>query len=191
MIPAGGLSSQPMVAPLVERVGSTLEPLIDFEMGGRALNDPSAGLRVKLWRARVEGNLVYLGPVDETEQVMFVRPDITEVSLAFDQNMRPTIAYVQDGQARLWWYDSAAAGMVFTPYPGISNPRLTLDDKRPGQASNSDVIMAYIRAGGLYYRQQRDRYQTEYQLAASLPCGGLASVCMNTGGRLQFAFGGA
>lgn len=191
MIPAGGLSTTPQPALFLERVNSTLQPLIDYEMGGAALNDPSQGLWVQLWRVRVDGSVVYLGPDGGTEQPAFSRPGITEVALAFDQNMQPAIAFVQSGVAWLWWFDTAVPGMVFTQFPGILNPRLTLDDKRPGQVGNSDVILAYLRAGSLYYRQQRDRYQTEYLLSADPPCGGLAAVCMSTGNRLQFAFGGA
>lgn len=191
MIPAGGLSSTPVPAAFAEQVNSTLQPLIDYEMGGVALNNPSQGLWVQLWRVRVAGSVVYLGPDGGTEQQMFVRPGITEVALAFDQNMQPAIAFVQAGTAWLWWYDSAVPGMVFTQFPGIINPRLTLDDKRPGQIGNSDVILAYLRDGSLYIRQQRDRYQVEKLESASPPCGGLAAVCMHVGNRLQFAFGGA
>ena len=78
-------------------------------------------------------------------------------------------------------------GMVFTSILGAVNPRVTLDDKRRGQTSSSDVILAYLRAGSLYYRQQRDRYLTEYLLTANPPCGGLATLCMSTGGRLHLA----
>lgn len=191
MIPAGGLSTTPVPAANVERVNSTLQPLIDFEMGGVALNDASQGLRVKLWRVRVDGDVVYLGPDGGNEQPAFIRAGITSVALAFDQNMQPAVAFVQSGMAWLWWYDGSVPGMVFTSFPGAINPRLTLDDKRPTQTSNSDVILAYLRAGSLYYRQQRDRYLVEYLLSSSPPCGGLATLCMSTGGRLQFGFGGA
>lgn len=191
MIPAGGFSSPAQPAPYVERVNSTLEPLIDYEMGGVALNDPSQGVRVQLWRVRVDGDVVYLGPDEGDEAPAFIRSGITEVALAFDQNMQPVIAFVQAGVAWLWWFDSSAPGMVFTQFPEAINPRLTLDDKRPEQVGNSDVILAYIRAGALCYRQQRDRYQVETVVPDPIPCGGLASVCMSTGNRLQFAFGGA
>ncbi|WP_313116417.1 hypothetical protein [Stenotrophomonas indicatrix] len=191
MIPPGGPSTTPIPAANLERVNSTLQPLIDFEMGGVALNDASQGLRVKLWRARVDGDVVYVGPEVGNEQPAFIRPGITSVALAFDQNMQPAIAFVQAGLAWLWWYDSSVPGMVFTSFPGVINPRLTLDDKRPTQTSSSDVILGYLRAGSVYYRQQRDRYQIEYLFSASPPCGGLATLCMSTGGRLQFGFGGA
>lgn len=191
MIPTGGLSSTPQPAPFSERVNSTLQPLIDYEMGGRAINDTSAGLQYQLWRVRVDEDVVYLGPDGGNEQPAFIRPGITEVALAFDQNMQPVIAFTQGGQAWLWWFDGTVPGMVFTSILGAVNPRVTLDDKRRGQTSSSDVILAYLRAGSLYYRQQRDRYQTEYLLTANPPCGGLATLCMSAGGRLQFGFGGA
>ncbi len=190
MIPSGGPSNPAQPSEYLERVNSTLAPLVDYEMGGIALNNASFGLWVRLWRVRVDGDVVYLAPESGAEQPMFIRAGISEVALAFDQNMQPVIAFVQDGQAWLWWYDSSVPGMVFTLIAGAVNPRLTLDDKRPGQVANSDVILAYLRSGALYYRQQRDRYLTEYLFSSSPPCGGLASVCMSKGGRLQFAFGG-
>lgn len=190
-MPDGVLSTSPQPSTYIERVNSTLNPLVDYEMGGTALNNASAGLWVQLWRVRVDGDVVYLGPEDGDEAPAFIRPGITEVALAFDQNMQPVIAFVQNGVAWLWWFDSTVPGMVFTQIPGALNPRLTLDDKRAVEAANSDVILAYLRGGSLYYRQQRDRYLTEYLLTANPPCGGLASVCMASGGRLQFGFGGS
>lgn len=191
MIPGQSLSTQPLPAPFSERVNSTLEPLIDYEMGGVALNNPSEGLLVKQWRVRVDGDIVYLGPEDGDEQSVFIRPGISEIALAFDQNMQPAVAFVQEGAAWLWWFDSSTSGMVFSQFPGAVNPRLTLDDKRALQAGNSDVILAYLRGSSLYYRQQRDRYQVEYLLSNSPPCGGLACIAMSKGNRLQFGFGGA
>ncbi|WP_312237309.1 hypothetical protein [Stenotrophomonas sp.] len=191
MIPSGGLSNPAQPAEFIEKVNSTLDPLIDYEMGGIALNDASLGLWVRQWRVRVDGDVVYLGPEGGDEQNAFNRPGITEVSLAFDQNMQPVIAFVQAGEAWLWWFDSSVPGMVFTQFAEMINPRLTLDDKRPGQVGSSDVILAYLRAGSLYYRQQRDRYQVETLLSSTPPCGGLACIAMTTGNRLQFAFGGA
>lgn len=191
MIPSGVLSTSPQPSAYIERVNSTLAPLMDYEMGGVALNNASAGLWVQLWRVRVDGNVVYLGPDGGDEAPVFIRSGISEVALAFDQNMQPVIAFVQTGVAWLWWFDSTVPGMVFTQIPGAINPRLTLDDKRTVEVANSDVILAYLRGGSLYYRQQRDRYSVEYLLSANPPCGGLATLCMSTGGRLQFGFGGS
>lgn len=124
MIPTGGLSSTPQPAQFSERVNSTLQPLIDYEMGGRAINDASAGLQYQLWRVRVDEGVVYLGPDGGNEQPAFIRSGISEIALAFDQNMQPVIAFTQGGQAWLWWFDGTVPGMVFTSIPGAVNPPL-------------------------------------------------------------------
>lgn len=191
MMPSGSLSTLPDSGEFLETVNSTLAPLVDYELGGVALNDPSQGLMFQLWRARYVTGMVYLGPDGGTEQELFTRPNVTELALAFDQNMNPSVAFVQAGSAWLRWFDTVAGDNVFTEIPGAVNPRLTLDDKRSLEVINSDIILAYLRGGSLYYRQQRDRYEIEYLLTASPPCGGLSKLAMNTQGRLQFAFGGA
>lgn len=186
MIPENRLSTTLLPAAYVEQ---TARPhlLIDYEMGGIALQDPSQGLRFKLWTVRYNqstGDVLLSAPA-VPESVAFNRPNVTELSLSFDQNMNPFIAFVQAGAARFWWYDPIVSGQVFEESliaSGIT-PRCTLDDKRPTQTGNSDIILAYVRAGSLYFRQQRDRYTVEYLLQAGVV--GLKTIGMNAKYRLQ------
>jgi hypothetical protein len=103
------------------------------------------------------------------EFVAFSAPGITEFSFSFDQNMRLAIAFVQDGVAKLRWFDSVPGQTVITEYPSAITPRVVLDDKRFTQTSASDIIFAYMRNGDLYYRQQRDRFQTEIDPTELMP----------------------
>ncbi len=64
-------------------------------------------------------------------------------------------------------------------------PRCTHDDKRPRQSPVADIVLAYLRGGALYARQQRDRYQVEYLLDPG-PHNGLAWVAMGRNLRLHF-----
>ena len=141
----------------------------DYEMGGIALNDPSQGLLVQHWRARLDGDDVLVGPDPySSESVVITDADITELSLAFDQNMRPTIAYVAAGVTKLYWYDTVPEQHVTTVFNAEDrSPFVTMDDKRaPATLINTnDVLFFYIRGTTLYYRQQRDRFQTERALA--------------------------
>ncbi len=114
---------------------------------------------------------------------------VVELALAFDQNMRPVIALARYLlPLRLFWYDSAIpAGYKYLELPYCQNPKLSLDDKRPQMSQSSDVILAYLRDGSLYYRQQRDRFQTERLLRSNLiPGTKLRSVGMGRGLRMQF-----
>lgn len=144
----------------------------DYELGGVAVGDASQGLQVRTWRAWVAGGQVLLAPWPENAPVtaLFSADGVTELSLAFDQLMHPAVAYVQEGLTRLYWYDTLAAAQVTTSFPDAGSPAAFLDDKRAALVENgrSDVLFFYIRAGGLYYRQQRDRFSIERVLAPTL-----------------------
>jgi hypothetical protein len=91
-------------------------------------------------------------------------PGITELSLSFDQNMRPAVAYVVAGQAYLYWYNSVTELQETWTLPAdVKSPFLSLDDKRDPATTitSNDTLLFYIRGTSLYYRQQRERYVTE------------------------------
>lgn len=187
MLPQNRASTLPIpgLSQPVDDARSVL--LIDQELGGAAVNDPSQGLSVQLWTLSYSGVNVILTPQSGAPTTLFSAAAITELALSFDQNMRPTVAYRQAGNVFLRWWDTTAGAYVVTNFgPGFS-PRLCLDDRRPSQIGNSDVIFAYIRGEGLYYRQQRDRYEIERLLRDQLPASTrLKSVGMNRNWRLQF-----
>jgi hypothetical protein len=166
--------------------------LVDWEMGGVGLSDPSQGLEVKLWTARISKHDDGSGDCDiivsapgVADTILISGNAITEVSLAFDQNMKPAIAYVEAGVSKLWWYDATIQATSILTIDGTT-PRITLDDHRIDQVSVSDIILAYISAGNLCYRQQRDRFQTERVLKTVGAGAQLVSVTMNNVWRLQF-----
>ena len=136
-----------------------------WELGGIALSDTSEPMQY-YWYGYVKGKAIYLQRSGvEPIAVLAFAGDVTEMSFSFDQNMRPTIAYVENGVAKLYWYDSSAAKNVVTLYPNITNPRLSLDDKRKFNIGNSDIIFAYVSDHNrLCYRLQRERYGTEHIL---------------------------
>lgn len=164
--------------------------LPDYESGGVGLDDGSEGLLVQDWTCDIDGNNIVVEDSHGHRTTVLTRPGVTEASLAFDNNMRATLAYVQDGVVKLWWFDSVPGQMVDSSFPGAHSPRLSTDDKRPMHQSDNDVIFAYLRDGALYYRQQRDRYLVERQLYAGIdPLFRLRNVGMNRALRLQFELG--
>ncbi len=163
--------------------------VIDHERGGIAITDTSRGLDYQDWTCFVDtnGQDVILQPTEGVATILFQMSGITSLSFAFDQNMRPTVVYTVGSTVSLRWYDTLAASYVTTQYTGIRDPRVSLDDKRPTQIANSDVIFAYIKADKLYYRQQRDRYNTEREIRSGvLATQRLRNVGMNRNLRLQF-----
>ena len=167
--------------------------LVDYELGGRALNDASEGLQVHRWIAEYDpsnGHVSVSAP-GYPQTTIFTALNVTELSLAFDQNMRPFVAFVQAGQAKFFWFDTVLGETRISDLPAdAKTPQCCLDDKRDTQTSQgaNDIILAYLRGTGLYYRQQRDRYEVEYLLTAAAPGKKLLRIGMNQGRRLQFEF---
>jgi len=190
MIPGGQLSSEAITARIIGGRGKDISGTRDFEHGGIALNDPSEGKMFQIWSGKLEGNNIILESPSTDPEVIYNASGITEFSFTFDQNMRPTISFIQDTIAKYRWYDSTIPDYRVSIIPGdIRTPKVFLDDKRVSQDLKSDILLAYIKVRrnikDLYYRLQRDRYATEYLLKKN--CGGLLHTFgMNKKLRLQF-----
>ena len=170
-----------------------VDPPQDWESGGIGIQDPSRGSLYQTWQFRYFGGNIEVGPDPSGPWTLLLGPPhvvaVTEISGAFDVNMDTAVAFVDTGVAKLWWYDSSVSSKVITTFPGCSSPRLTLDDKREGQRSIADILFFYLRAGSLYYRQQRDRYAVERLLCAEPPNTlRLGRVGMASNNRVQIEF---
>ena len=160
----------------------------DYEDGPIYLQDASQGLQYQVWRARIVADTVYLTSPTTPETPIITVRGIKSVSLAFDQNARHLLAYLLGDDVWLYWYDPAIQRYTHTLFEtGVISPRVTLDDKREMQRDYSEIILAYVKDGNLYYRGQRDRYQIPYLLQAGV-AGRLMRVGMNSKYRLQFIF---
>ena len=190
MIPDQRLSTTQLGASFLTPDDLVTSPTQDYELGGRALDDPSEGLQVQVWTCYVDGDDIMIQASDNTPEVLFTAAGTTEVALAFDQNMRATVAFTQAGVPKLRWYDPVPAETVIDEYADVDNIRLALDDKRQVQTEqgSSDIIMAYTRAGGLYFRAQRDRFTVEYTLNADVGPGRLLRTGLNSTNRFQLEF---
>jgi hypothetical protein len=186
LIPSQRLSSVVMESPFLVPDDAAYSALTDYEYGGAALNDPSQGLQVKVWTLQYSTPDFVLSASGVSPTTVFSFTGVTQVSLAFDQNMRPCIAYVKSGQAWLYWYDTLIENFTHDALDaGIADPRVCLDDKRARQTGSSDIILAYTRNNNLYFRAQRDRFGVEYLLRTDVNAL-LRKIGMNTGNRLQF-----
>ncbi|MFP5422464.1 MAG: hypothetical protein ACLGID_13485 [Gammaproteobacteria bacterium] len=175
MLPDNVASSIPIPAIFTGARAYAVSKKIDYEDGPIALQDPSQGLVYQRWLARLVGDDVLLSAPNTPEYASFTAIGMTEFSFTFDQNARQVVAYVQNGEAKLYWFDSSIPGYTTTNFGlGFINPRVTLDDKRSlatqGYQTN-DVILAYIRDNNLYWRQQRDRFTIERLWQSGVPAG--------------------
>lgn len=192
------LSSLPITDYYLEPDNQETFPLLVREMGGIGLNDPSAGLRYQHWTLRYfpgTGDMVIEAP-NTPQTILFTRSGITEIDLAFDQNMNPFVCFVENGQAKFWWFDTNISATVFSNLPASSiTPRCCLDDKRETQTNFSDIILCYVLNGKMYMRRQRDRYTIQYLQVDPFvhPVNGLPAVLVKIGmhqsNRLQWTCG--
>jgi len=189
-LPDNELSSSPVPGKFLSAGSAALlERTVDYEDGPIAEQDVSMGLAYQVWKAFVneEGD-IWVQPSEGVGRTLIsASGEITDVSIAFNQNGDLHCAYVEDGVARLYWYDSSVNSFVTTDLEaGVRTPKITMDEKRPSQQNSSDIILSYIKAdNGLYYRQQRDRFQIERPLHPG-PFVMIRQMYMNTGWRLQW-----
>lgn len=175
-------------APFIGARSLPVSKRVDYEDGPIALSDNSRGLHYQTWTCLiVEDSVVIRALNTGTEWEIFSDPGLSEISFTFDQNALYTCAYVADGVPKLRWYDSAEGDYVTSLLPsGCVNPRVSLDEKRSRLIGDSDVILAYVRSGNLYFRVQRERYLTEHLWQTGVPAG-LIKIGMNRVLRFQFA----
>lgn len=206
MMPDGNqLSSQLVYAALVppdDIIPDT--QMVAYQEGGIALNDTSQGLQVQLWTLVAIPTGGILDPVDLIISAETVPPQtllsivgVTSVSLAFDQNMQPVIAYVANGRAKLYWFDATIPGFTTIDFGlQVTYPRVVLDDKQEFfvEAGDSSIILGYINNDNLCIRDQQDRFTIEYVLADDLSTQifspQLWKIQMNEENRLQFMLKG-
>lgn len=190
MLPGNVASSIAIVGDMLspDDIGSSF--LVDYERGGTAIGNAANGFDVQDWQCKLNDvtGEVYINPVGAADSLYITLSGASELAFTFDQTMRPVLAYMVGTTGKLRWYDTVAGAFVVTDFAGIRSPRLTLDDKRPSQLANSDVIFAYIKPNGdLCYRQQRDRYEIERVLHTGVsPANRLVAVGMAKNLRLQF-----
>lgn len=190
MLPDSVLSTQIVSAPFTYPRNIPKSPNVSYEFGGIALQDPSQGLRVQVWRGEyLNGQVVLSAPAVPAAPLLTIA-DVVDLDISFDQNMNPFVCYeLEDGTARFYWFDSSLPGFTTTTLAtGSFDLRCAHDDTRKLQVERgvSDVILAYLRAGSLYFRAQRERYQTEHLLSDEIGDRGLMRVGMNSQLRFQF-----
>jgi len=194
MIPENSLSSEPVIANIFGGRAKPVSAMQDYEDGGIALNDASEGLLYQIWLGFSDGENIYVKAPNTPQTLVYSGADITEFSFTFDQNMRIVIVFMQNGIAKLYWYDSTIEGYATTAFEaGARCPKVFLDDKRASQTGNSDVLLFYMSGNELCYRQQRDRFGERYVLtdvASDYPKENKRLVLINVGmgknWRIQF-----
>lgn len=191
MLPDHVLSTQPQPAQFRYPRNIPRQPLVSYEYGGVALNDASQGLRRRVWKCEyIESEFIVSADGVAAVSVLAVN-NVAEFDFTFDQNMRVAIAYETivggvGAGARFYWFDNTEGDYVTLELGSDAyHPRCALDDNRDYEIGSSDIILAYMMGGTLYFREQRDRYTVERVLAENVGAG-LVQIGMNNRWRFQF-----
>jgi hypothetical protein len=150
----------------------------DYEAGPIAIGDPSAGQAYQSWHLTyADGTGTFTVTPETTGSPVDVRTgilNVTQCTFAFDQNGNVTLAYTESGVAKLYWYDTAQQKFVTDTITDAIFPSVCMDDKRTTQNTANDIALFYTKQQpdttyNLYYRKQRERFLTEYELEAGVP----------------------
>jgi hypothetical protein len=195
-LPDNQASSTPILADYIPPYDRYKSPFVDFEEGGIALYDGTQGTQIQFWTMTYDDDELSPGYGDFTmipesfgsPTVVLNVANVKEVCMAFNQNMDFIICYyLEDGSCKYYYYDTVLEDYQTLTLPaGSRSPQLCLDDHRWLQTGEADDILAYIRAGTVYYRQERDRYTVERTLGTGVGDAKLYRVGMTKNGRLKF-----
>lgn len=158
-----------------------------WDSGGVGVSDPSEGLFSYSWRASTDGYSITLKREGENPVVIYEGEDISELDFTFDQNMKICLCFVSSGTSVLRWYDTSIDDYTNTPFEGIRNPRVSLDDKRNFNIVNSDIIFAYLKGNDLCFRMQQERYSVERVLETVPLESELLKIGMSKDNRFRFS----
>lgn len=174
-------------------------PLEDFERGPVAVSDPTLGIDYQTWYLRWEDDESlptygdFIITAETTGDVVVIHNDtgVSDVGLAFDQNGRWFLTWIAECQAYYRWFDPQP-GMIVTETmdASVNSVAACVDDHRPELLDTSDIILAYTRGGSIYWREERERFDTERLWQTGAGTGHLDVVGMNRIYRLQFSAGG-
>ena len=180
MIPGGFVAGAE--SPFLPPASDPYDPLTQRVWGGTALNNGANGRLVQLWQVSYSDPVISVGLPASTPAFTLSRPGLTSVSLAFDQNMAPVLAWQTSAGTTIYFFNGTTYEELLVP--GTTSSRAVVDDLRAFNAANSDIIVAYTRAGSVWYRQQRDNYAIE-RLIGSTSTAQLIRLGTNVAGRLQ------
>lgn len=102
----------------------------------------------------------YWGP----SEILFQELDeVVSIDFTFDQIGRPiTLMLINDGTIKLNWFDPIMDEQVTTTISTGTSIAAGFDIATNTSDSMSDAFIAYVRDNKLYWRLQRDRWETEY-----------------------------
>ncbi|MCJ8293384.1 MAG: hypothetical protein MJK15_03175 [Colwellia sp.] len=134
-------------------------------IGPIALNDASEGLNNKFWATYydpITDNIILDDLAGTTEVITNEPLGVTRIGLAFDQNGNDVYAWITETDIlMLRFFDSGIPGDTIVNLGAAQDVVITMDMKYQPSNARSDVLLFYIRNGGIFYRVQRESYAIE------------------------------
>lgn len=194
MIPNNMFTDSPVVTGFIPPYDLPYTPMQQIVLGGIAISDPSKGRMFQTWTAYYESGNINIKPTNGAVVETIPAPGAISISLAFDNNMGIVLCWQTSTGSVLYYYDTVAESYVTNSTFGLGTTscRVAVDDPRDSSVTASDVIFAYTLNGRLYWRQQRDRYVTQYSPSTvdnpdlGLTSKRLIKMAPSLGNRLQF-----
>ena len=185
MIPANALTPTPIIGNFLPPTSLPYTPLSQIVYGGVALNDATHGRNYQYWTVEYDGSHINVGIQGQSTALQLTPTGgVSTVSLAFDTNMSPVVAWTIGSTANLYYYDTVSSAYITRVFNVSGRCRVAVDNSQTFYNGNSDVLLAYTNNGTLYYRQQRDRYNTEYTVGTTTAS--IQRMGMSTANRFQF-----
>ena len=179
-----------------------IKPVRAFDRGPIERGDNSSGLHRWNWMVELREDGIYIArenirKTDWREPEFLFTPSgeykrMIYLDLTFDQIGRPVVCYEVMGTesdpiystSYLYWYDSSAEDYVVTEFPGVRNPRVSIDWRNTfgESAGETDVMFFYVdeSADEIFYRVQGDRFGTEYSTGITNVAGKFLKILEST-----------
>lgn len=146
---------------------TTVRPF-ELELGPLVMSASGGDIAAAWWLFEYKDGGVYAARYNQTTQLyedetlVVEVPQLKRLSATFDQLGRPLVFFDTGTELKLYWFDPVLAENTVTVFGEGAYPFATFDIRWDTSNPESDVMLFYIRAGGIYYRLQRDRYGIEH-----------------------------
>ena len=165
----------------------------ELELGPESIEPGgSVDLKNQWWVFEERDGDVFTDPyVDKNtppQTYLFTSGEVKTLAATFDQLKRPLVFFDTGSELRLWWYDPTLEEHTLTPFGEGSDPFATFDIRYSPSNQKSDALIFYLRNGGIYYRQQRDRYAVEYATPVTTGAYRILRADMTVDWRLQILY---
>tara|TARA_R110002126_G_scaffold112926_1_gene251310 strand:- start:3447 stop:4070 length:624 start_codon:yes stop_codon:yes gene_type:complete len=163
-------------------------------IGPIALSDSTSGLTNKFWGVGFDPASKEIRLWDAgTETVLYTETEaVTNLSLAFTQNASVVATIVTvSGILKLYWFDVSISNYTVASLDtGVSQALATMDMKEEPESALSDVLLAYIKAGAIFTRVQRENYLIVGATSVVSDAVALTQSGMSIGQRFQVTYQG-